>query len=225
MYNIGLKFQLYFYNYYTIKNLTNYRYMYIIYMSFILYFYINTMPIEDKEQKKAPEGKEWESIVESVKRKLSNLKDDVLKFAEKIFGWITLSKDKTYDVPWIARSPKTNKNKEFPNIKFGDCRLSKQLWSVVYSDSLVILNNWQEKRESHKETFYSQKVLPWWALKIPWRHVAEDGTVRDEDWFICVAAPLNIYPKWSQIMTTLWPGKVYDTWHMKGKHIDIYTNW
>jgi hypothetical protein len=26
-------------------------------------------------------------------------------------------------------------------------------------------------------------------------------------------------------MTTLWPGKVYDVWWMKGKWIDLYVNW
>ena len=31
----------------------------------------------------------------------------------------------------------------------------------------------------HRETWYSQKVLPGGGLKIPGRHIADDGTVRD----------------------------------------------
>lgn len=144
----------------------------------------------------------------------------------KKFWWIDLNLNSNYEVPWISIKALNNKNKkDFPNVRFGDCRLSRWLWSVTYSDSLVVPNNWGEKRETHKETFYSQKVLPWWALNIPWRHVANDGTVRDKDWYICVAAPLQIYPKGTRIMTTLWPGKVYDTWKMTWKWIDIYTNW
>jgi hypothetical protein len=139
------------------------------------------------------------------------------------FWWVTLKKDWTYEVPWISEQAKNLKHKQFPEVIFGNCRLSKKLGSVLYPDSLVVPVNWSPRREIHKETFYSQKVLPWWALKIPWRHVAADGTIRDKDWYICVAA--NYIPKWSTIMTTLWPGKVYDTWWMKWKWIDIYVNW
>lgn len=139
------------------------------------------------------------------------------------FWWVALKRSWTYEVPWISKSAKSLKHRQFPGVIFGNCRLSKKLWSVLYPDSLVVPKNWVPKKEIHKETFYSQRVLPWWALQIPWRHVAEDGTVRDKDWYICVAA--NYIPKWSQIMTTLWPGKVYDTWWMKWKWIDIYVNW
>ncbi len=144
-----------------------------------------------------------------------------LEINEGRFWWITLSRNNTYDVPWIANSPKSIKNREFPNVRFGNCRLSKGLGRVVYENALV----WGWRRETHQETYYSQRVLPWGWLNIPGRHVAQDGTVRDWEGFIAVAAPLNAYPKWTKIMTTLWPGKVYDTWHMKGKSIDIYVNW
>ena len=139
------------------------------------------------------------------------------------FWWVTLKKDWTYEVPWISKQAKNLKHKQFPGVIFGNCRLSKKLGSVLYPGSLVVPVNWSPRRETHKETFYSQRVLPWWNLQIPWRHVANDGTIRDKDWYICVAA--NYIPKWSTIMTTLWPGKVYDTWKMKWKWIDIYVNW
>lgn len=40
----------------------------------------------------------------------------------------------------------------------------------------------------HRETYYSQKVLPGGGLNIPGRHVASDGTIRDADGYICVAS-------------------------------------
>ena len=78
----------------------------------------------------------------------------------------------------------------------------------------------------HKETYYSQKVLSGKGLKMlnnNGRHVADDGTIRDGDGFIAIAC--NYLSKGSAIMTSLGPGKVYDTGSMKGKWIDIYVNW
>lgn len=78
----------------------------------------------------------------------------------------------------------------------------------------------------HKETYYSQRVLPGKGLKAlnnNGRHVADDGTIRDGDGYIAVAC--NYLPKGSEIMTSLGPGKVYDTGSMTGKWIDIYVNW
>ena len=78
----------------------------------------------------------------------------------------------------------------------------------------------------HKETYYSQKVLSGKGLKMlnnNGRHVANDGTIRDGDGYIAVAC--NYLPKGSTIMTSLGPGKVYDTGGMTGKWIDIYVNW
>ena len=78
----------------------------------------------------------------------------------------------------------------------------------------------------HKETYYSQRVLSGKGLKRlnnNGRHVANDGTVRDGDGFIAIAC--NYLSKGSAIMTSLGPGKVYDTGSMKGKWIDIYVNW
>ena len=80
--------------------------------------------------------------------------------------------------------------------------------------------------EGHKETYYSQRVLPGKGLKLlnnNGRHVADDGTIRDGDGYIAVAC--NYLPKGSEIMTSLGPGKVYDTGGMTGHWIDIYVNW
>lgn len=74
----------------------------------------------------------------------------------------------------------------------------------------------------HRETYYSQKVLPGNGLKIPGRHVASDGTIRDSDGYICVAS--SDYPKGTVVKTSLGPGKVYDTGCASGT-IDLYTDW
>ena len=76
----------------------------------------------------------------------------------------------------------------------------------------------------HKETYYSQNVLPGGGLRIPGRHVAEDGTVRDEEGYICVAADWNYLPYGATVLTSLGPAKVYDTGCDYGV-IDIYVNW
>lgn len=76
----------------------------------------------------------------------------------------------------------------------------------------------------HKETYYSQRVLPGGGLNIPGRHVAEDGTIRDGDGYICVAADPSYLPYGSIVETSLGMGKVYDSGCDYGI-IDIYTDW
>ena len=81
-----------------------------------------------------------------------------------------------------------------------------------------------KKFEGHRETWYSQKVLPGGGLKIPGRHVADDGTVRDGEGYIVVASDLSYLSRDSVVLTSLGPGKVYDTGCAYGT-IDIYVNW
>lgn len=76
--------------------------------------------------------------------------------------------------------------------------------------------------KGHRETYYSQRVLPGHGLNIPGRHVASDGTIRDKDGYICVAS--SDYPKGTVVETSLGPGKVYDSGCAKGT-IDLYTDW
>lgn len=76
----------------------------------------------------------------------------------------------------------------------------------------------------HRETYYSQKVLPGNGLNIPGRHVADDGTIRDGDGYICVAANSAYMKKGTTLMTSLGPAKVYDCGCAYGT-IDIYVNW
>lgn len=74
----------------------------------------------------------------------------------------------------------------------------------------------------HKETWYSQRVLPGGGLKIPGRHVDDRGLVCDGDGYICVAS--SDYAKGTIVETSLGTGKVYDCGCASGT-IDIYTDW
>lgn len=74
----------------------------------------------------------------------------------------------------------------------------------------------------HRETWYSERVLPGGGLHIPGRHTDEAGLVRDGDGYICVASV--DYPKGTVVQTSLGAGKVYDSGCASGT-IDIYTNW
>ena len=85
--------------------------------------------------------------------------------------------------------------------------------------------------EWHKETYYTSNpnARPHFnihktACPVPGVHIAKwDGTVRDKDGYIVLAC--NGFKFGHVIMTSLWPGKVYDRWWMKRKdHIDIFTN-
>lgn len=76
----------------------------------------------------------------------------------------------------------------------------------------------------HKETYYSEKVLPGTTLNIPGRHVADDGTIRDGDGFICVACDPGFLPKGSVLITSLGPAKVYDSGCSYGI-VDLYVSW
>ena len=147
--------------------------------------------------------------------------EDIEDSDENTFHWVKLDKHKAYTVDWVSTRPQWRAS----SWAFKNCRLTKRLWKVWF-DTTIIEHNWTRinRAKYHEETYYSQKVLPWWWLRIPWRHVAEDGTVRDKDGYIVVAADLNYAPKDSIVMTTLWPGKVYDTWDLPKWRFDIYVN-
>ena len=76
----------------------------------------------------------------------------------------------------------------------------------------------------HRETWYSTNEAAGKATarEIPGKHVADDGTIRDENGYICVAS--SDLPFYSIVMTSVGPGKVYDTGCSSGT-IDVYTNW
>lgn len=76
----------------------------------------------------------------------------------------------------------------------------------------------------HRETWYStnESAGQATAVSIPGKHVADDGTIRDADGYICVAS--SDLPFYSIVMTSVGPGKVYDCGCSSGT-IDVYTTW
>lgn len=93
-----------------------------------------------------------------------------------------------------------------------------------YSDNPLTVSKGALYYNGHKETYYSQRVLPGTSLDIPGRHVADDGTVRDGEGYICVATDYSYMPKYSTLMTSKGPAKVYDTGCAYGT-VDLYVDW
>lgn len=76
----------------------------------------------------------------------------------------------------------------------------------------------------YKETWYStnEGCGQATARPIPGKHVDENGIIRDEDGYICVAS--SDLPFYYVITISLGDAKVYDTGCSSGT-IDVYTTW
>lgn len=122
-----------------------------------------------------------------------------------------------------AQKPKTEENGSIDANGYGWIQLQ-------YTAEYHIMENHLTKRNGvvycfgHKETWYStnEAAGKTTAKEIPDKHVADDGTIRDEKGYICVAS--SDLPFYSIVMTSVGPGKVYDTGCSSGT-IDVYTNW
>ena len=89
------------------------------------------------------------------------------------------------------------------------CETFKRLGRVWYGDFTY--------------TWYSQKVLPGGGLKIPGRHVNEDGLVCDEEGYVVIAS--DDLSKGTVVDTPIGiQGKVYDCGSGCG-NLDIYVDW
>ena len=97
-------------------------------------------------------------------------------------------------------------------------------WCSVYTTTGLSKQRGALYYNGHKETYYSERVLPGTGLNIPGRHVADDGTIRDADGYICVAADPSYLPRGSILITSLGPAKVYDSGCAYGT-VDIYVSW
>lgn len=126
----------------------------------------------------------------------------------------------------------TEKPTEAPKVEANGntVTIGEQTIELLYSGRYNVCSNHLTRSmgvkhfKGHRETWYSQKVLPGGGLKIPGRHVADDGTVRDGEGYIVVASDLSYLSRGSVVLTSLGPGKVYDTGCAYGT-IDIYVNW
>lgn len=71
-------------------------------------------------------------------------------------------------------------------------------------------------------TWYSQRVLPGYGLRIPGRHVNRDGYVADSNGYIVLAS--KWHAKGTILSTPLgYTGKVYD--YCPEGNIDVYVDW
>ena len=95
-----------------------------------------------------------------------------------------------------------------------------------YEDNHLTRSNGVVHYNGHKETWYSTNEAGGQAtaISIPGKHVADDGTIRDADGYICVATHQGFYQYGDVIQTTLGPAKVYDCGCSYGT-VDIYTTW
>ena len=100
----------------------------------------------------------------------------------------------------------------------------KMEYSAVYSYNGLNKRRGAMNFNGHRETYYSEKVLPGNGLRIPGRHAADDGTIRDQDGYIVVAADPGFLAKGTVLITSLGPAKVYDCGCAYGT-VDIYVNW
>jgi len=134
-------------------------------------------------------------------------------------------------IPKAVRDVKRKKQEVTTEESTGEVDVNEYGWVVLqYSDTYHIVDNHLTRSNGvvyfngHKETWYStnEGAGQATAVPIPGKHVADDGTIRDADGYVCVASSdLRFY---SIVMTTVGPGKVYDCGCSHGT-IDVYTNW
>lgn len=148
---------------------------------------------------------ETSTDLDSLKKQIKEIREEeARKAAEE-----KKKKEEARKAVEASKSSSSNKSSSGGyNMPSGDGVLTKQKGVNYY--------------KGHRETYYSQRVLPGNGLNIPGRHVASDGTIRDEDDYICVAS--SDYPKGTIVETSLGMGKVYDSGCASGT-IDIYTDW
>ncbi len=80
--------------------------------------------------------------------------------------------------------------------------------------------------DNHRETYYTIYEAGGrnTAYDVPGQHIAEDGTIRDEDGYICVASHFSYRRPYEVVLTSLGPGKVYDNGCPYGT-LDLYVAW
>lgn len=173
-----------------------------------------------------------------IKEKLSSLNSDINKIAESLSTFNDSIKQAKISYERMAElymdaSVNENKSKS-ENTSDVDSKTTIKTFENIelkYDEAYNVVDDYLTRSKGvvpdfngHRETWYSEKVLPGEGLNIPGRHVASDGTIRDIDGYIVVASDLNYMPRGTTLMTSLGPAKVYDTGCAYGT-IDIYTNW
>ena len=140
-----------------------------------------------------------------------------VKVTAKCGNWRKVGKKK-----WVYKSRLTKKN---PYKYFNGVRLEYSKRYNVTSNRLT-RSKGVVHYNGHRETWYSTHEYGQsrTARAIPGKHVANDGTIRDKDGYICVATSQSYKKFYSTLMTSLGPAKVYDCGCAYGT-VDIYTTW
>lgn len=141
---------------------------------------------------------------------------------------ITTTEKKTEQVTTEAKTEATTEAVEEPksSIDINGYGWVELQYSAPYNimEGHLTRSNGSIRVFGHRETWYSTNeacgVVT--ARDIPGKHVADDGTIRDEHGYICVASSDHSF--YSIVMTSVGPGKVYDCGCSHGT-IDVYTNW
>jgi hypothetical protein len=81
------------------------------------------------------------------------------------------------------------------------------------------------KFNNHYEIWHSEKTDPKAKLKIPGRHVDENGVIRDNRNYVVVTTGIDITKVGKLINTSLGVGKCYETNPKLSKTVSIFTNW
>ena len=170
---------------------------------------------------------------------LSNVDKKDLQNALASVSMVRENKEEEEKIEILDKIEETNKlgaltirKKTYDEMTFSEVQeaLNSGNLELKYSDLYTYASTRLTKNKGaiyfngHKETYYSQRVLPGTSLQIPGRHVADDGTVRDGEGYICVAANTAYMSKGTILITSLGPAKVYDSGCAVGV-IDIYVNW
>lgn len=148
---------------------------------------------------------------------------EVINHPEEGNHYLTCSYNgEKYKVKVYAYDPNPAPKITFEN--FGTFRLD--LKKPYYVEDAYRINSYvgTVQFNNHRETFYTWKPYVGTSYYIPGEHFADDGTVRDEEGYICVAADYRYKSPHEIVLTSLGPGKVYDTGCAYGV-IDIYCNW
>lgn len=184
------------------------------------------------------------NALKAIKKLDSDNKIDIARPPTKKLWNINLHPTNTYtNIPWIKYPEPWIEENEKENVP-----LTAEKWTVTYKNARVIPQKGIPYRATHKETYYTDQCKDFATKNIEWRirsilnedrkrknlpeipkdkkviQYAKDGTIRDIEGYIIVAANLNTYKRGTVVMTSLGPGRVYDTGKLGADHFDIYTH-
>lgn len=190
---------------------------------YICGLYVKKVSSLDKKEEDRNTTSQEEEVTQSnnktVVKKEEVISEDMIQVRDNVNKEVE-SEKKAKDAKKVKKTPKkeTKSSKSFKGVtlKF------KARYNVSKDPLTPTMGN--KSFNGNIEAWYSQLKRPGKGLKIPGRHVADDGTIRDKDGFIVVAAHKDYLAYGTKLITSRGPAKVYDTGCARGI-VDIYTNW